>query len=63
MQDRVGYFWSLERVNRRLERVMHQSFKAVYNTAEQYITSLRIGAYIMAIDKVARTLKLRGIYA
>ena len=63
VQDRVGYFWSLERVNRRLERMMHQSFKAVYNTAEQYKTSLRIGAYIMAIDKVARTLKLRGIYA
>ncbi|MFQ5798473.1 MAG: Glu/Leu/Phe/Val dehydrogenase [Bacteroidota bacterium] len=63
VQDRVGYFWSEERVNRRLERVMKESFKAVYNTAERYNVSLRIGAYILAIDKVARTLKLRGIYA
>ena len=63
VQDRVGYFWSLDRVNRRLERMMTAAFHSVYETAEQYKVSLRIGAYIMAIDKVARTLKVRGIYA
>ena len=62
-QDRAGYFWTLDRVNRRLERMMRQSFGAVYNAAEQYKVTLRIGAYILAIDKVARTLKVRGIYA
>lgn len=63
VQDRVGYFWSLERINRRLERMMKESFKAIYDSAEQHNVSLRIGAYVLAIDKVARTLKLRGIYA
>jgi glutamate dehydrogenase (NAD(P)+) len=63
VQDRVGYFWSLQRVNRRLERMMRTSFDAVYKTAEQYKVTMRIGAYILAIDKVARTLKVRGIYA
>ena len=63
VQDRVGYFWSLERVNRRLERMMTSAFNAVYETAAQYKVTLRIGAYIMAIDKVAKTLKVRGIYA
>ncbi len=63
VQDRVGYFWSIERVNRRLERMMKNAFEAVYSTAEHYKVSLRIGAYIIAIDKVAKTLKLRGIYA
>jgi glutamate dehydrogenase (NAD(P)+) len=63
VQDRVGYFWSLERVNRRLERMMKSAFISVFETAEKYNVSLRIGAYILAIDKVARTLKLRGIYA
>ncbi|HLF19516.1 MAG TPA: Glu/Leu/Phe/Val dehydrogenase, partial [Bacteroidota bacterium] len=62
VQDRIGYFWSLERVNRRLERMMMEAFNSVYDTAERYKVSLRIGAYILAIDKVARTLKLRGIY-
>jgi glutamate dehydrogenase (NAD(P)+) len=63
VQDRQGYFWSLERVNRRLERAMRNAFEAVYQTAIKYNQTLRIGAYILAIDKVARTLKLRGIYA
>ena len=42
---------------------MKESFKAIYDSAEQHNVSLRIGAYVLAIDKVARTLKLRGIYA
>jgi len=63
VQDRVGYFWSIDRVNRRLERMMTSAFDSVYETAEHYKVSLRIGAYIMAIDKVAKTLKVRGIYA
>ncbi len=63
VQDRQGYFWTLDRVNRRLERIMNDSFNNVYKTAAKYNVSLRIGAYIYAIDKVAKTLKLRGIYA
>jgi glutamate dehydrogenase/leucine dehydrogenase len=63
VQDRVGFFWTLDRVNSRLERMMEDAFDAVYETAERYNVTLRIGAYILAIDKVARTLKLRGIYA
>lgn len=63
VQDRVGYFWSLERVNNTLEQMMKASFSAVYETAERHKVPMRIGAYVLAIDKVARTLKVRGIYA
>ncbi len=62
VQDRVGYFWSEERVNRRLETMMKAAFDAVFAAAERYNVPLRIGAYVLAIDKVAKTLKLRGIY-
>ncbi len=63
VQNRVGYFWSIDRVNRRLERMMKAAFDNVYETAAKYKVSLRIGAYIVAIDRVAKTLKIRGIYA
>jgi glutamate dehydrogenase (NAD(P)+) len=63
VQDRQGYFWSLERVNRRLERAMRSAFDGVYETSTKHKQTLRIGAYVLAIDKVASTLKLRGIYA
>jgi glutamate dehydrogenase (NAD(P)+) len=63
VQDRMGFFWTLDRVNRRLERMMHEAFVNVYKTAARYDVPLRIGAYILAIDKVAKSLKIRGIYA
>jgi len=63
VQDRQGYFWSLERVNRRLDRMMGSAFDAVYDSALKHDTTLRIGAYVLAIDKVASALRLRGIYA
>ncbi|MBC8043613.1 MAG: Glu/Leu/Phe/Val dehydrogenase [Rhizobacter sp.] len=62
VQDRQAYFWSVERVNRRLERAMRNAFDAVYESASRHQQTLRIGAYVMAVDKVAKTLKLRGIY-
>lgn len=63
VQDRIGYQWPEDDVNQRLERIMTESFDSVDAVAEKYNVSLRIGAYILAIDRVAKTLKLRGIYA
>ena len=62
VQDRIGYFWDEDDVNHRLNRMMTEAFDAVYNTAVKYNTSFRLGAYIHAIDKVSKVLKLRGIY-
>lgn len=63
VQDRQGYFWTLDRVNRRLDRMMRAAFDTVFDTANKHDVSLRIGAYVMSIDKVASALKMRGIYA
>jgi glutamate dehydrogenase (NAD(P)+) len=62
VQDRIGYFWDEDDVNNRLNRMMTEAFDAVYNTAVEYDTTFRLGAYIYAIDKVSKVLKLRGIY-
>ena len=62
VQDRIGYFWDEDDVNQRLNRMMTEAFDAVYNTALEYDTTFRLGAYIYAIDKVSKVLKLRGIY-
>ncbi len=60
VQNRLGYKWTAERVNRRSDRIMKTAFDKVYDTAQKYGTSLRIAAYIVAIDKVAQTYKFRG---
>ncbi len=62
VQNRLGYKWTRERVNRRSDRIMKDAFDKVYKTSEKYNVSLRIAAYVVAIDKVARTYKYRGGY-
>jgi glutamate dehydrogenase (NAD(P)+) len=63
VQDRQGFFWRESEVNERLKDVMENSFDEVVRYAEAHAVNNRIAAYIVAIDRVARALKLRGIYA
>ena len=63
VQDRQGYFWTEERVNRRLNRMMRNAFDNVFNVSEKYDITLRQAAYVYSINRVATTLKMRGIYA
>ncbi|WP_436517851.1 Glu/Leu/Phe/Val family dehydrogenase [Ekhidna sp. To15] len=60
VQNRLGYGWTRERVSRRSDRIMKTAFDKVYATSEEYGVSMRIAAYIVAIDKVAKTYKYRG---
>lgn len=62
VQNRLGYFWTEERVYRRADRVMKQAFENVYAYSLKYNVSLRIAAYIVAIKKVADVEKLRGTF-
>jgi glutamate dehydrogenase/leucine dehydrogenase len=62
VQNRLGYKWTAERVNRRSDRIMKDAFDNVYKTAVEYKVSMRIAAYMVAIDKVAKTYKFRGGY-
>lgn len=63
VQDRQGFFWRESEVNDRLQDVMEHSFDEVVRYAETHGVNNRIAAYMLAIDRVARALKLRGIYA
>jgi glutamate dehydrogenase (NAD(P)+) len=63
VQDRGGYFWDLETVNTRLEKIMVDSFREVTTMAEQHKVNLRTASYMLAIERVAAVHRLRGLYA
>jgi len=63
VQDRGGYFWDEETVNQRLERIMVRSFDEVTSMATRHGLDNRIGAYMLAIERVAAVHRLRGMYA
>ncbi len=66
-QDRAGYFWSEKEVNQKLETVVTKSFADMVKTQKKYGESgkqipPRMGAYIVALERVAYAMKLRGWY-
>ncbi len=63
VQDRQGYFWKESVVNEQLEHIMRSAFEDVVRYAETHDVNNRIAAYMLAVDRVAYTIKQRGIYA
>jgi len=63
VQDRQGYFWKESVVNEQLDAIMKSSFEDVVRYAETHHVNNRIAAYMLAIDRVAYTIRQRGIYA
>jgi glutamate dehydrogenase (NAD(P)+) len=63
VQDRQGYFWKEDVVNERMESILRDSFEDVVRYSEAHNVNNRIAAYMLAIDRVAYTIKQRGIYA
>ncbi len=63
VQDRQGYFWKESVVNEQLEHIMRSAFEDVVRYAETHNVNNRIAAYMLAIDRVAYTIRQRGIYA
>ena len=63
VQDRQGYFWKESVVNEHLQEIMDEAFDDVVRYSETHGVNNRIAAYMLAIDRVAYTIRQRGIYA
>jgi glutamate dehydrogenase/leucine dehydrogenase len=63
VQNRMGYYWSKERVNEDLEKIIIKAFDQVYDTAQKNKVNMRIAAFMLAIDRVTKAAELRGLYA
>jgi glutamate dehydrogenase (NAD(P)+) len=61
-QDIQGFFWPLEEVNQRLERVMVRSYADVHKVAVERKVHNRTAAYVLAIQRVVDAMRTRGFY-
>lgn len=62
VQDLQRFFWGAQEINERLELIMVRSFHAIMQEAERRQTTLRMGAYIVAVARSAEAIETRGIY-
>ncbi|NMC51393.1 Glu/Leu/Phe/Val dehydrogenase [Candidatus Kuenenbacteria bacterium] len=59
VQNLQNYHWSLEEVNKRLEKIMSESFDEVWQRKEKYQTNLRMGAFALALERIGAAMKVR----
>lgn len=62
VQNKAGYYWTEEEVNARHDYKMEIAFEAVWNNSVKFKTSMRIAAYITALEKLEQGVKLKGAY-
>lgn len=62
VQDLQELFWDVDEVNRKLEKIMGKAFADVHKCSKDYKVDMRTGAYILAIDRVAKATESRGLW-
>jgi glutamate dehydrogenase (NAD(P)+) len=62
VQDLQCFFWDEAEVNANLERIMTRSFEQVWTFSQEMNVPLRLGAYILAVDRVAGAVQSRGVF-
>lgn len=60
VQNLNGYAWTEKEVLQKLKPIMVDSFNAVWNMAAKHKVNLRVGAYMVALDRIVKAMELRG---
>ena len=60
IQNSYGYYWPDDEVFDKLSKLLTTAFNKAVQKSMEHDVDLRTGAYLLAVDKVARAIKLRG---
>lgn len=62
VQDFSSFFWTEDEINQRLDRIMQDAFRSIWDVAQQHGVTLRTATYIVACTRVLEARALRGLY-
>jgi glutamate dehydrogenase (NAD(P)+) len=62
VQDLQNFFWDLDRINGELHNILKESFERVYKTHKTYNVDMKKAAFIAALRRLERTMRLRGLF-
>lgn len=63
VQNAMNYYWTEEEVLAKLEKIMLGAFHAVWEKKESRRVSMRTAAYVVALERVADAMRLRGDFS
>jgi glutamate dehydrogenase (NAD(P)+) len=62
VQGTQSFFWREDEVNRRLQEIMDNTFHEVLEVSQREKVTMRDAAYILAIDRLASAIRIRGLF-
>ena len=62
VQDLQSFFWDEQEIERQLDRVMERAYGDVLRMAHDHEVDLRMAAHMLAIQRIAESTGVRGIY-
>jgi glutamate dehydrogenase (NAD(P)+) len=62
VQNLQAIFWEEHEINSMLKKIMQRSVEEVYMQSEKNNVSLRVAAYMVALERVVKAKKIRGIF-
>ena len=60
VQNAYDYYWEEALVHERLDKKMTSAFHAVHQMSQKHQVHNRVGAYLVAVNRVAEAVRLRG---
>ena len=60
VQNKAGYYWTLDEVHSRLHEIMSREFNAVYDFMEQKGIDMRTAAYAIALNRIGEAIASQG---
>ncbi len=60
MQNKSGYYWSLEKVQEELQTIISREFGNIWQLMEQYQTDMRQAAYVHALNRYDKAVTAQG---
>jgi glutamate dehydrogenase/leucine dehydrogenase len=62
VQDLYSFFWDTDFVYEHLQKTMERGFREVLTVAKEHRTTMRTGAMILAVGRVAEATRIRGLF-
>jgi glutamate dehydrogenase (NAD(P)+) len=62
VQDFSSFFWTEDEINVRLEKILVQAYRRIWDTAQEHAITLRTAAFLVACERVLQAREERGLY-
>ncbi|MCW5588228.1 MAG: Glu/Leu/Phe/Val dehydrogenase [Legionellales bacterium] len=60
VQNRAGYYWDVDEIHDKLQKIMSREFHNIYNLMEQHQCDMRTAAYVHSLNRIGHAISAKG---